>query len=102
MCIGVPMQVIEQRDLMALCRGRGKEEMVNTMLIGPQEPGTWILNFIGSAREVLTPEEAKKTNDALDALEKIMRGDEDVDVDTYFADLTDPNRMPGQFEPDKS
>lgn len=97
MCIGIPMQVIEQRDLMALCRGRGREELVNTMLIGPQEPGTWILNFIGSAREVLTEAEAKQTNDALDALEQIMGGDGNVDVDSYFADLTDPHRKPGSF-----
>lgn len=91
------MQVIEQRDLMALCRGRGREEMVNTMLIGPQEPGTWVLNFIGSAREVLTEAEAKQTNDALDALEQIMNSDAEVDVDNYFADLVDPNRKPGSF-----
>jgi hydrogenase expression/formation protein HypC len=102
MCIGIPMQVIEQRDLMALCRGRGREEMVNTMLIGPQEPGTWILNFIGSAREVLTEDEAKQTNNALDAMEQIMSGNDEVDIDTYFADLTDPNRAPGSFPTDKS
>lgn len=102
MCIGIPMQVIEQRDLMALCRGRGREEMVNTMLIGPQEPGTWILNFIGSAREVLTEAEAKQTNDALSALEQIMNSDGEVDVDSYFADLTDPNRKPGSFPNDQS
>lgn len=101
MCIGIPMQVIEQHDLMALCRGRGREEMVNTMLIGPQEPGAWILNFIGSAREVLTVEEARQTNNALDALEQIMSGDDEVDIDTYFADLTDPNRTPGSFSTDK-
>lgn len=95
------MQVIEQRDLMALCRGRGREEMVNTMLIGPQEPGTWILNFIGSAREVLSEAEAKQTNDALDALEQIMNSDGEVDVDTYFADLADPNRKPGSLPGDQ-
>lgn len=99
MCIGIPMQVIEQRDLMALCRGRGREEMVNTMLIGPQEPGTWVLNFIGSAREVLTEEEARQTNDALDALTQIMSGEGEVDVDAYFSDLTDPERLPGSFKP---
>ncbi len=96
------MQVIEQRDLMALCRGRGREEMVNTMLIGPQEPGTWILNFIGSAREILTEAEAKQTNDALDALEQIMNSDGEVNVDSYFADLADPNRKPGSFPNDPS
>ena len=97
MCIGMPMQIVEQHEFSALCRVRDREEEVNTMLIGPQEPGTWILNFIGSAREVLSEQEAQATLNALDALEGIMRGDENIDIDAHFADLTDPNRKPGEF-----
>ncbi|MCG8428290.1 MAG: HypC/HybG/HupF family hydrogenase formation chaperone [Chromatiales bacterium] len=88
MCIGVPVQIIENREFTALCRGRNGEEEVNMMLIGPQEEGTWILNFLGSAREVLTEDDAEKINAALDALAAVMSGDEHVDIDSFFPDIT--------------
>jgi hydrogenase expression/formation protein HypC len=88
-CIGIPMQVVESNDFVARCEGRGETADLNMLLVGPQEPGTWVLNFLGSAREVLTEDEARKINDALDALEAIMRGDPDVDIDAHFSDLVD-------------
>lgn len=94
MCIGVPVKVLEDRDFMALCTGRNGEEEVNMMLTGPQPPGTWVLNFLGSAREILTEEDAVKINNALDALAAVMSGDPNVDVDAYFPDLTD--RVPSK------
>ena len=62
------------------------------LLVGPQEPGTWVLNFLGSAREVLSADDARKINDALDALEAVMSGDEEVDIDAHFADLAGRER----------
>lgn len=88
MCIGIPMQVVESHGFVARCTGRGEVADLNMLLVGPQEPGTWVLNFLGSAREVLSAEEARRINDALDALEAVMRGDPDVDIDAHFADLT--------------
>ncbi len=88
MCIGIPMQVVEAGEFVARCEGRGQSAQVNMLLVGPQAPGTWILNFLGAAREVLTDEDARKINDALDALEAVMNGDPDVDIDAHFADLT--------------
>lgn len=88
MCIVIPMQVVEAHGFSARCEGRGQSAEVNLLLVGAQPPGTWILNFLGSAREVLSAEEARRINDALDALEAIMRGDPDVDIDAYFSDLT--------------
>ena len=88
MCIGIPMQVVESHGFVARCAGRGEVADLNMLLVGPQEPGTWVLNFLGSAREVLSAEEARRINDALDALEAVMRGDPDVDIDAHFADLT--------------
>lgn len=96
MCIGIPLQIIEQREYTALCRGRNGEQEVNTLIIGPQPPGTWVLNFLGSAREVITEEDAQKILKGLDAVEAVMRGEE-VDLDTYFPDLTKPGREPGTF-----
>lgn len=88
MCIGIPMRVVESHGFVARCEGRGESAEVNMLLVGPQQEGTWILNFLGSAREVLSAEEARRINDALDALEAVMRGDPDVDIDAHFADLT--------------
>ena len=57
------------------------------MLIGSQPVGTWVLNFLGSAREVLSEDEAIKINSALDGLTAIMNGEENVDIDHYFPDI---------------
>lgn len=94
MCIGIPMQIVEQRAYSALCRGRSGETEVNTLLIGPQAAGTWVLNFLGTAREVISAEDAKRIQDALAAVEAIARG-EAIEVDAYFPDLADPRRPPG-------
>jgi hydrogenase expression/formation protein HypC len=87
MCIGVPVQIIEDGDLMALCRGRNGDERVNMMLIGPQPVGSWVLNFLGSAREVISEQDAININKALDGLSEIMSGAENVDIDHYFPGL---------------
>lgn len=73
---------------MARCRGRNGEEIVNMMLLGEQPKGTWVLNFLGSAREILSEEDAQNINKALDGLSAIMQGETDIDVDHYFPDLT--------------
>jgi len=57
------------------------------MLTGPQPVGTWVLNFLGSAREILSEDEALKIDKALDALAAIMEGEAPVDIDAYFPDL---------------
>ncbi len=87
MCVGIPVQIIESGEFMATCRGRNGEEQVNMMLIGPQPTGTWLLNFLGSAREVLSEEDALNINKALDGLSAIMSGETEIDVDNYFPGL---------------
>ena len=72
---------------MALCRGRNGEEQVNMMLIGAQPVGAWVLNFLGSAREVLTENDAQNIDKALDGLTAIMSGESNVDIDAYFPGL---------------
>ncbi|MBC8209474.1 MAG: HypC/HybG/HupF family hydrogenase formation chaperone [Gammaproteobacteria bacterium] len=84
MCIGVPVQVIEAGEFVSLCRGLNGDEQVNMMLIGAQPVGTWVLNFLGSAREVLSEQDAMKLNRALEGLHAIMSGEPDVDIDHYF------------------
>lgn len=87
MCVGIPMKVIACNGFVAECEGRGRREPLNMMLVGPQEAGTWVLAFLGSAREVLTEEEAARIDDALDAVEAVMNGA--TDVSGYFSDLQD-------------
>lgn len=84
MCIGVPVQVIEPGEFVSLCRGQNGDEQVNMMLTGPQPEGTWVLNFLGSAREVLSEEDAMNLNRALEGLNAIMSGEPDVDIELYF------------------
>jgi len=57
------------------------------MLVGPQSAGTWVLAFRGAAMRVMTTDEARQTDAALDALERVLAGDSNVDA--QFADLVD-------------
>jgi hydrogenase expression/formation protein HypC len=90
MCIGVPMQVIEMQGTHAICEGDGKQELIDMILVGEQTKGTWILNFLGAAREVLTDENAQNIRQALIAMSDIMQGDNQIDH--LFSDLI--NREP--------
>ena len=90
MCIGIPMQVIEMKDTHAICAANGKQELIDMILVGEQATGTWILNFLGAAREVLTDENAQNIQQALTAMTDIMAGGDQIDH--LFADLI--NREP--------
>ena len=87
MCIGTPVQIIESGEFSALCRGRNGPERVNMMLIGQQPEGTWLLTFLGSAREVISEQDAATINRALDGVAAIMRGETEVDMERYFPDI---------------
>lgn len=86
MCIGIPMQVMQAEDSIAWCEGMGERRRVDTLLLGPQTPGTWLLVFIDSAREVLSEAEAQRTAAALQAVQ-LMQGGQNLDH--LFADLVD-------------
>jgi len=88
-CIGIPVQVIDKGEFVSLCKGRNGEEQVNMMLIGSQPVGTWVVNFLGSAREVITEEDAINLNKALDGMLELMVGKE-IDVEQYFPDMGKP------------
>lgn len=90
MCIGTPMQVIENGEHYATVDDGGTQHQVSTALVGPQAPGTWLLIFLGDAREVMDEENALKTREALQAVSAIMQGDEQIEH--LFTDLI--NREP--------
>jgi hydrogenase expression/formation protein HypC len=87
MCVGIPMQVIEPAgEGAAWCMGREGRSRIDLALVGPQPAGTWLLTFLGAAREVMTPESAARTDAALDALAAVLAGDSST-LDDAFADL---------------
>lgn len=85
MCVGIPMRVIRAEDGMAECEGRGRHERLNVMLLGSVSPGAWVLAYQGSAIRELGEDEARQTNDALDALDAAFSGSGDMDA--FFSDL---------------
>ncbi len=90
MCIGIPMRVIESGFGYARCEGMGITREVETLLVGEQPPGTWLLVFLNSAREVLSAADAKKISDAVQAVDLVMQASNNVDsnnLDALFADL---------------
>ena len=86
MCIATPMQVIEPEGIWAWCEDGGRRERVDMRLVGQQPPGSWVLVFLGAAREVVDPARARQTLDALAALRAAGAGDS---VEHLFADLID-------------
>lgn len=90
MCIALPMQVIRAGELTALCRGRNGDEEVNMLMVGAQPEGAWVLNFLGWARDVISAEQAREIDLALDGLQEIMDGAESIDVDHHFPGLGQP------------
>lgn len=89
MCIGIPMQVIETWPGYAVCGtgedGGAESRRIDTLLVGDQAVGTWLLTFLDTAREVLSAEHAARIRDALRAVELAMRGE--TGVHGLFDDL---------------
>jgi hydrogenase expression/formation protein HypC len=84
MCIANPMQVIEPEGVWAWCDDDGRRERVDMRLVGAQPPGSWVLVFLGAARDVVDETTALRTRDALAALRAVAHGEP---VDHLFADL---------------
>ena len=87
MCIGIPMQVIESGDGYAWCAGMEQRRRIDTMLVGDQPAGTWLLTFLDAAREVLSAEEAGRITAAVQAVNLVMQGE--TGIDHLFSDLLD-------------
>ena len=69
MCMGIPMQVVAVKPGFAEVFGRGQARRVNTNLIGPCEPGQWLLVFLDDAREEISADRAREVNTTLDLLQ---------------------------------
>ena len=89
MCIGTPIQVIRCEGDFAWGTDRHGEELrVDTLLSGPVQPGDWLVAFLGSAREIVSPDTARQMNEALAALAAALAGDAGA-IEAAFADLID-------------
>lgn len=84
MCVGIPVEIVEVSGLMALGRDGETTVTVDLSLTGPVPPGTWVLDFLGTAREVLDADEAQKIRAAVAAVRAVMTGGE---VGDAFADI---------------
>jgi hydrogenase assembly chaperone HypC/HupF len=85
MCIGVPLRVVESHGQLAWCEADGHREQLDMLLVGEQPVGTWVLAFLGAARQVLDEDEAGQARAARAALAAVLRGE--GQVDDFFADL---------------
>ena len=90
MCLGIPMQIVAIQDGWATCEKDGQLHYIDTMLVGEQPVGTWLMTFLGTAREVLSTESAAQITAALQAVNQAMQGN--AEVDHLFHDLV--NREP--------
>lgn len=101
MCIGIPLQIarVDSKGV-AWCLHEGSEVAINTELVGPQAVGTWLLTFLGTAREVLNEVRAREIQQALRGLSAALSGQ---DYEHYFQDLIDrepqlPEHLRAQLE----
>ncbi|WP_172838844.1 HypC/HybG/HupF family hydrogenase formation chaperone [Solemya velesiana gill symbiont] len=79
----------------------GERRHVDTLLVGDQPKGTWLLIFLNSAREVLSEEDAGKIQSALQALNLTLQGESDIGH--LFADLVEREpQLPEHLQADST
>lgn len=77
MCVGMPMQIETIESGFAQVFGRGERRRVDLALVGPCQPGDWLLVFVDSARERIDAARAAEIASALDMLEAAFAGDDE-------------------------
>ncbi len=84
MCVGIPLRITACDGLSATATDGTRTETLDLSLTGEQPVGTWVLSFLGTAREVISEGDAQLIADALAGLERVMAGGELGDA---FADI---------------
>ncbi len=84
MCLGVPYRILSVDGIAATATDGTHIELLDLSLLRDITPGTWVLAFLGTAREVLTDEQASQITAALGGLRSLMQGG---DLGDAFADI---------------
>jgi hydrogenase expression/formation protein HypC len=91
--MGVPMRLVAVEGIVGLTE---TGEAVDLSLLSDAVPGDWVLNFLGTGRELLTADQAEKITAALAGLASLMAGGGLGDA---FADLDDRTpRLPPHLQ----
>lgn len=111
MCLGIPMKVLRCEGSVAFCavaprpgQQPVRHAQVDTILVPDACEGDYLLVFMGMARARMEPEEARKLQDALEALATLAATPADAGaaeqiVAHGFADLCDaPPRLPPHLQ----
>lgn len=80
------MLITKIDGIAAIAQGHGAVELVDISLCSDAQVGDWVLSFLGTAREILTQDQADKITAALGGLRALMQGG---DLGDAFADLDD-------------
>jgi len=84
MCLGIPLQLLQINGIAGLAEGPDGPELVDLSLLPDARVGDWVLGFLGTGREILTPDQARKITAALEGLATLMAGG---GLGAAFADL---------------
>lgn len=96
MCVGVPMQITAIDGIAATTTNGQHVEVIDLSLTPDAQVGDWLLTFLGTAREIITEDEAHKISAALNGLKSLMQGGELRDA---FADLEETGpRLPAHLQ----
>lgn len=96
MCVGLPLRITAIEGIAARAEAEGHLEVIDLSLTPDAKVDDWVLTHLGSAREVISIDEAKKITAALAGLRAAMQGEGLGDA---FADLeaTGP-RLPDHLQ----
>ena len=84
-CVGIPLRLTDVDGTIATATDGARTETIDLSLVGSQPVGTWVLGFLGTAREVISENEARLIADAIAGVERVMAGG---DLGDAFSDLT--------------
>jgi hydrogenase expression/formation protein HypC len=94
------MQVFGFNGEYAMCERDGEQHLIDTQLVGKPQIGDWLLTFLDTAREIISPEHAAQIQDALQALSLTLAGE--TNIDHLFADLINREpQLPDHLRPDR-
>ncbi len=84
MCLGIPLRLTRIDGIAGHAEGPDGPALVDLSLLPGARVGDWVLDFLGTGREILTEDQARKISAALQGLAALMAGG---DLGPAFADL---------------